>query len=99
MTHDAELPSTEAAQRASGSSFYSAMRIMRRPQRQAMFEIYAFCRAVDDIADDGQDESEARLEQLQRWHADIDAVYAGRPPSNLEPTLDSVYTPHHGGSL
>ena len=29
------------------------MRILPRAQREAMFAVYAFCRAVDDIADDG----------------------------------------------
>jgi phytoene/squalene synthetase len=43
---------TQAAERAAGSSFYTGMRILPRAQREAMFEIYAFCRAVDDIADD-----------------------------------------------
>ena len=28
------------------------MRILPRAEREAMFEIYSFCRAVDDIADD-----------------------------------------------
>ncbi len=37
--------STNASQRASGSSFYTAMRILPRAQREAMFEIYSFCRA------------------------------------------------------
>jgi phytoene/squalene synthetase len=36
---------------ASGSSFYAAMRILPREQRDAMFQIYSFCRQVDDIAD------------------------------------------------
>ena len=27
------------------------MRILGRERREAMFEIYSFCRAVDDIAD------------------------------------------------
>ena len=40
-----------AAQRASGSSFYTAMRILPKAQREAMYEIYSFCRKVDDIAD------------------------------------------------
>ncbi len=40
-----------AAERASGSSFYTAMRIMPKAQREAMYEIYSFCRKVDDIAD------------------------------------------------
>ncbi|MGA9891989.1 MAG: squalene/phytoene synthase family protein, partial [Xanthobacteraceae bacterium] len=44
--------SSQAAERASGSSFYSGMRILPPAQREAMYEIYSFCRAVDDIADD-----------------------------------------------
>ena len=73
---------TQAAQRASGSSFYSGMRILPRPQREAMFEIYSFCRAVDDVADD-PGPREPRREQLQRWRADIDALYRGAPPQQL----------------
>src|SRR5437588_1690101 len=66
-----------AAKRASGSSFYNAMRILPRAQREAMFEIYAFCRQVDDIADARAPRPERR-EQLDRWRADIDALYAGK---------------------
>jgi phytoene synthase len=73
-----------AADRASRSSFYSAMRIMPRAQREAMYEIYSFCRAVDDIADD-PGPREGRLAALQRWRADIDALYAGRVPQQLAP--------------
>jgi phytoene synthase len=66
----------DAAQRASGSSFYTAMRIMPRAQRDAMFEIYSFCRKVDDIADSPGPRDE-RLDQLKLWRADIDALYQG----------------------
>src|SRR5947208_414162 len=54
------------------------MRVLPRAQREAMFEIYSFCRQVDDIADSSAPCSERR-EQVQRWRADIDALYAGRP--------------------
>ena len=37
---------------ASGSSFLSGMRVLPPDRRDAMFAIYAFCREVDDIADD-----------------------------------------------
>src|SRR5499425_1813982 len=66
-----------AAERASGSSFYNAMRVLPRAQREAMFEIYSFCRQVDDIADSRGPRRERR-EQLQRWRDDIDALYAGK---------------------
>jgi squalene synthase HpnD len=65
-----------AAQRASGSSFYNAMRILPKAQREAMYEIYSFCRKVDDIAD-SPGPRDRRLEQLKVWRADIDALYGG----------------------
>jgi phytoene synthase len=71
-----EATETAAAVRASGSSFFNAMRILPRAQRQAMFEIYAFCRQVDDIADSNEPRV-LRREQLGQWRADIDALYAG----------------------
>jgi presqualene diphosphate synthase len=71
-----------AAQRASGSSFYLAMRILPRPQREAMFQIYRFCREVDDIADSDAPHAQ-RLHQLAAWRAAIDAVYAGNAPAHL----------------
>jgi phytoene synthase len=73
---------TPAAARASGSSFYNAMRILPRAQREAMFEIYSFCRAVDDIADDPGDR-DRRHADLLKWRGDIGALYAGAPPHQL----------------
>jgi squalene synthase HpnD len=64
---------------ASGSSFYAAMRILPRRRREAMFAIYGFCRAVDDIADEGGTDAEKRA-GLARWRDSIDALYAGRTP-------------------
>jgi presqualene diphosphate synthase len=80
---------SQAAQRASGSSFYRGMRILPPPQREAMFEIYSFCRAVDDIADD-PGPREPRRGQLQKWRADIDAIYAGSPPASLAGLAQAV---------
>ena len=71
------------AARASGSSFYFAMRILPQAQREAMFEIYAFCRAVDDIADGGGSR-EQRIEELAEWRRRIDALYSGRVPEGLD---------------
>jgi presqualene diphosphate synthase len=74
---------TPAAERASRSSFYGGMRILPRPQREAMYEIYSFCRAVDDIADDLVGSREVRRAQLAQWRSDIDAVYRGAAPAAL----------------
>jgi squalene synthase HpnD len=76
---------------ASGSSFYAAMRILPRAQREAMFQIYSFCRQVDDIAD-SHDPRPQRLAALQEWRDDIDALYQGRPPARLKDYVTSVKT-------
>ena len=85
----AETANVDVATRASGSSFYAAMRILPRPQRQAMFEIYSFCRAVDDIADDSGDR-EIRRAKLEEWRRDIDAIYRHAGPMKLKGLAEAV---------
>jgi phytoene synthase len=80
---------TAAAQTASRSSFYNGMRILPRAQREAMFEIYSFCRAVDDVADD-PGPRDGRRAQLQQWRDDIDAIYRGAPPARLAGLAQAV---------
>ena len=65
---------------ASGSSFYAGMRVLPRPEREAMYAIYAFCRIVDDIADDQGGERPARMAELDAWRVDLDRLYAGGEP-------------------
>ena len=82
-------PNASYGSSASGSSFYAAMRILPHEQRQAMFQIYSFCRQVDDIADsDGP--REARLLALQQWRDDVEALYQGHPPPRLRDYAASV---------
>jgi len=64
-----------AVMKASGSSFYAAMRLMRKTEREAMFAIYAFCRAVDDIADDDRGTRDKRFAALDEWRNGIDALH------------------------
>ena len=89
MTAAAIEPQTAAATRASGSSFYFAMRILPAAQRDAMFEIYSFCRAVDDIAD-GDLPRAQRSADLAQWRRDIEALYAGAPPPALSSLARAV---------
>jgi presqualene diphosphate synthase len=74
---------------ASGSSFYAAMRILPREQREAMFQIYSFCRQVDDIADSDGPRPE-RLAAIQQWRDDIDALYQNHAPPRLQDYVGSV---------
>jgi presqualene diphosphate synthase len=91
MTLEATATNTNYGTTASGSSFYAAMRILPRAQREAMFQIYSFCRQVDDIADSEGPRPE-RLAALQQWRDDIDALYQGRPPARLSDYVASVRT-------
>jgi phytoene synthase len=85
MTSEVEQPQGMAA----GSSFYTAMRILPRAQREAMFQIYSFCRQVDDIADsDGP--RDVRLADMAQWRRDIDALYDGHPPARVRDYVGPV---------
>jgi phytoene synthase len=82
------VPSAEA--RASGSSFYTAMRVLPRDKRDAMFEIYSFCRAVDDIADDGGPRPQRRA-ALAEWRNWINALADGKPaPAGLDHLAEAI---------
>ncbi len=83
MSVQAASPSPPSPpQHAAGSSFYTAMKILPPAQREAMFEIYSFCRRVDDIADSDGPRAE-RLMELAAWRADVNALYAGQVPPRL----------------
>lgn len=68
--------------RSSGTSFYGAMRTLPKEQRDAMFAIYAFCREIDDIADDPLPPDE-KAAALTEWRAEIDRLYAGNPETPI----------------
>src|SRR5438876_6406555 len=93
MTLETAAANANYGTSASGSSFYAAMRILPREQREAMFQIYSFCRQVDDIADSTGPRPE-RLAALQQWRDDIDALYQGHPPARLRDYAASVRTFH-----
>ncbi|MGH7370327.1 MAG: squalene/phytoene synthase family protein, partial [Candidatus Methylomirabilales bacterium] len=64
--------------RKSRSSFYCSFLFLPRAKREAIYAVYALCRAVDDIADDPGD-VEAKAERLKGWREELDRCYAGRP--------------------
>jgi len=76
MTEPAAYCQEKAA--ASGSSFYYSFLFLPKPRRAAITALYAFCREVDDIADECSDISIART-KLAWWRAEIANLYAGKP--------------------
>jgi phytoene synthase len=83
-----------AANAASGSSFYAGMRVLPRREREAMYAIYAFCRVVDDVADDQGGDRATRMAELDAWRTDLDSLYAGGPPGRAALVAEAV---HHFG--
>lgn len=72
--------------RAAGSSFYGAMRTLPAPRREAMFAIYAFCREIDDIADDPLP-AEEKTTALAAWRKEIGRLFEGAPGNAIARAL------------
>lgn len=66
----------------SGTSFYWAMKLLPAPRRAAMFAIYAFCRAVDDVVDEPGAPA-AKAAALAGWRAEVERIYDGRPATEI----------------
>ncbi len=62
----------------SGSSFYYSFRFLSKSRRLAITALYAFCREVDDIADECTDLSVAKT-KLNWWRSEIERLYQNQP--------------------
>jgi phytoene synthase len=74
----AALEHVREVTRRSGTSFYGAMRVLPQEKRDAMFAVYAYCREIDDVADDPAPPTE-KIARLKNWRAEIDRLYDGKP--------------------
>jgi phytoene synthase len=72
-----DLDAVEVIVRSAGTSFYHGMRVLPPDRRHAMYAIYAFCRIVDDIADEEGTLESKRL-GLAAWRDRIAGLYQGR---------------------
>lgn len=63
---------------ASGSSFYYSFMFLPKPRREAITALYAFCREVDDIADECHDLDIART-KLNWWRNEISNLFHATP--------------------
>ena len=62
----------------SGSNFYYSFLFLPKPRREAMYTVYAFCKAVDSAVDEPPAGSNPQ-EELTRWRTELEAVYHGTP--------------------
>jgi presqualene diphosphate synthase len=73
----ADLDEVELLVRKAGTSFYRGMRVLPPDRRNAIYAIYAFCRIVDDIADEDGALSD-KLRALAEWRARVSGLYRGQ---------------------
>jgi 15-cis-phytoene synthase len=66
-----------AITRQASSNFYYAFMLLPVERRRALYAVYAFCRFVDDIADDDNNTNPASM--LARWRDELHNVFAGTP--------------------
>lgn len=76
--------------RQTGSNFYYAFLLLPRAKREAVKNVYGFCRIIDDLVDENPKSSDVYAE-LERWRNDVDGCFAGRATSPfLERLIESI---------
>jgi phytoene synthase len=74
------MEESRAITRKSASNLALAFVLLPRAKRDGMSALYAFCREVDDVADNESLPAQQRREQLAAWHDDIQRACAGGTP-------------------
>ena len=75
----------------SSSSFLWGMRVLSGERRRAMYAIYAFCREVDDVADEPGEIADKKR-ALAGWREEIRCLYIEQP---TRPTTRALLGPVH----
>ncbi|MEQ1919532.1 MAG: squalene/phytoene synthase family protein, partial [Elusimicrobiota bacterium] len=60
------------------SNFFLGFLLLPKAKREALSAVYAYCRLIDDIVDEGLPKDEARR-QLDFWREEIERLYQGTP--------------------
>ena len=89
---------SRAITRKSASNLALAFILLPRPKRDAMSALYAFCREVDDVADDESVPVETRRAQLHGWRDDVRRACGNEVPQfpvnrELQPVIRQFQLP------
>jgi phytoene synthase len=89
---------TRAITRKSASNLALAFVVLPRAKHDAMSALYAFCREVDDAADDESVPVEKRREQLADWRTDIRRACEDQTPEfvinrEFQPVIRNYHLP------
>lgn len=79
---------------ASGSSFYYSFRFLSPERRRAITAFYAFCREVDDVADECRDPQVAAA-KLNWWRQEVARLFDGAPEHPVSLALREAIGPFH----
>lgn len=74
------MQESQAITRKSASNLALAFILLPKPRRDGMVALYAFCRAVDDVADEDSVSVAERRAGLAAWRADVKLACAGGVP-------------------
>ena len=74
------MEASQSITRRSASNLALAFVLLPRAKRQGMSALYAFCREVDDVADDEAMPVEERRRRLAEWRADVERACSGGTP-------------------
>jgi phytoene synthase len=72
---------------SSGSSFYYSFLFLPPERRRAITALYAFCREVDDVVDEGMD-AQVAAAKLAWWRNEVHNLFAGRPQHPVTRALE-----------
>ncbi|MEK7707543.1 MAG: squalene/phytoene synthase family protein, partial [Verrucomicrobiota bacterium] len=89
---------SRAITRKSASNLALAFVLLPKPKRDAMSALYAFCREVDDVADDESTPVAHRRAQLAAWRDDARRAATGGKPEfpvnrELQPVIQQFRLP------
>jgi len=89
---------SRAITRKSASNLALAFVLLPRPKRDAMSALYAFCREVDDVADEDSVPAEQRRARLAGWRDDIRRACENGSPQfpvirELQPVIREFHLP------
>ena len=77
---------------SSGSSFYYSFLFLPPERRRAITALYAFCREVDDVVDEIEDQQVART-KLAWWRTEVGNLFAGKPQHPVTRALEPALVP------
>jgi phytoene synthase len=87
---------SRAITRKSASNLALAFVVLPRAKRDAMSALYAFCREVDDVADEESTPVETRRARLAEWRADVRLACENQSPRfpvnrELQPVIQQFH--------